>query len=58
MQLNTLSSSEGEKPMMEQHNDELNINLNELNINLNELNINPNELNNTQLFNILQWNSL
>ena len=40
MQLTTLPSSEGEKPMIEQHNDALNNNLNELNKNLNELNNN------------------
>ena len=38
MQLTTLSSSEGEKPMIEQHNDELNKKFNELNNNLNKLN--------------------
>ena len=38
MQLTTLSSSEGEKPMIEQHDDELKKNFNEFNNNLNELN--------------------
>ena len=35
MQLTIMSSSEGEKPMIEQHNDELNRNINELNNKLN-----------------------
>ena len=57
MQLTIPSSSEGEKPIIERHNDglnkninELNTNLNELNKNLNELNTNLNELNNNHLY--------
>ena len=51
MQLTTLSRSEGEKPMIEQHNNELNNNMNELNINLNKLNKNLNEFNINYLYN-------